>query len=445
LSSFARPSSRLPGWLLLAGILLVALNLRPVITAVGPVLPVIGDDAGLGSSALGVLAAVPIVAFAVVSPVVHPLARRFGVERTVLVSLVVLALGTLLRSAPGTAANLWIGTALVGATVAVGNVLLPVVVKKDFPLRVPATTAWYVATQSVFAAIASGVAVPLAAVGGWELALGVWAAPVALALAVWVPRLRAAKVRTSAPAPAAHRPAAAEGAPTAYRAPTADRTASVDRSGTADRAASVDRTETTGGGDAPRAPRDSVYRHRLAWLVAAYMGLQSTVFYTLLNWLPSVEQDLGVDPVTAGWHLFAFQAVAIVGNLAVPALMRVGGDQRVATTVVPGLVIVAMAGVWLAPGLLWVWIVLIGLGTGSAFVVALSLVGLRAADPGTASQLSAMSQALGYGLAAAGLVLAGVLRDLTGPGATVLLVVGVVAVVQVLVGLRVGRSRTLHV
>jgi CP family cyanate transporter-like MFS transporter len=149
--------------------------------------------------------------------------------------------------------------------------------------------------------------------------------------------------------------------------------------------------------------------------------------------------------VTAGWHLFAFQAVAIVGNLAVPALMRVGGDQRFATTVVPGLVIVAMAGVWLAPGLLWLWIVFIGLGTGSAFVVALSLVGLRAADPATASQLSAMSQALGYGLAAAGLVLAGVLRDVTGPGATVLLVVGVVAVAQVLVGLRVGWSRTLHV
>ena len=437
MSSFARSSSRLPVWLLLAGILLVALNLRPVITAVGPVLPVIGADAGLGSAALGVLAAVPIVAFAVVSPVVHPLARRFGVERTVLVSLVVLALGTLLRSAPGPATNLWIGTALVGATVAVGNVLLPVVVKKDFPLRVPATTAWYVATQSVFAAIASGVAVPLAAVGGWELALGVWAAPVALALAVWAPRLRAAKVRTSAPAPAAHHR-------TSDRPVSSERAAPSDRTSAVNRAASVD-TETPGAGGTAPARRDSVYRHRLAWLVAAYMGLQSTVFYTLLNWLPSVEQDLGVDPVTAGWHLFAFQAVAIVGNLAVPALMRVGGDQRVATTVVPGLVLVAMVGVWLAPGLLWLWIVLIVLGTGSAFVVALSLVGLRAADPGTASQLSAMSQALGYGLAAAGLVLAGVLRDVTGPGATVLLVVAVVAVLQVLVGLRVGRSRTLHV
>lgn len=437
MSSFARSSSRLPVWLLLAGILLVALNLRPVITAVGPVLPVIGADAGLGSAALGVLAAVPIVAFAVVSPVVHPLARRFGVERTVLVSLVVLALGTLLRSAPGPATNLWIGTALVGATVAVGNVLLPVVVKKDFPLRVPATTAWYVATQSVFAAIASGVAVPLAAVGGWELALGVWAAPVALALAVWAPRLRAAKVRTSAPAPAAHHR-------TSDRPVSSERAAPSDRTSAVNRAASVD-TETPGAGGTAPARRDSVYRHRLAWLVAAYMGLQSTVFYTLLNWLPSVEQDLGVDPVTAGWHLFAFQAVAIVGNLAVPALMRVGGDQRVATTVVPGLVLVAMVGVWLAPGLLWLWIVLIGLGTGSAFVVALSLVGLRAADPATASQLSAMSQALGYGLAAAGLVLAGVLRDVTGPGATVLLVVAVVAVLQVLVGLRVGRSRTLHV
>ncbi|WP_211287075.1 MFS transporter [Georgenia soli] len=403
MSGLARPSSRLPAWLLLAGILLVAVNLRPVISSVGPVLPVIGADVGLGSAALGVLAAVPIVAFAVVSPLVHPLGRRFGVERTVAVALVVLAIGTLLRSAPGPAAGLWVGTALIGATIAVGNVLLPVVVKKDFPFRVPATTAWYVATQSVFAATASGVAVPLADLGGWQLAVGIWVVPVALALAVWFPRLRRTTAAVRLPAPAGSSAAAA-----------------------------------------PSSPHASVYRRPLAWLVAAYMGLQSTVYYTMLNWLPTVEQDLGIDPATAGWHLFLFLAVGIVGNLAVPSLMRVGGDQRLAASLVSVLVLVAMTGIWLAPGLIWLWVSLVGLGTGSAFVVALSLVGLRAADPTTASQLSSMSQAVGYGLAAVGLVLAGAIRDLTGPGASVLLLVAVVAAILLAVGLSVGRPRTLH-
>ncbi|WP_418605667.1 MFS transporter [Georgenia sp. SUBG003] len=405
MTSFARRPSRLPAWLLLAGILLVAVNLRPAISAVGPVLPVIGEDVGLGSAALGALAAVPIVAFAVVSPVVHPLARRFGVERTVAASLVLLALGTLLRSAPGPAATLWIGTALIGATVAVGNVLLPVAVKKDFPLRVPATTAWYVAVQSVFAATASGVAVPLADLGGWQLAVGVWVVLVALALLAWMPRLRAAgRVRTS-------------GAPARPSGP---------------------------GAAAPSTPRGSVYRHRLAWLVAAYMGLQSTVFYVTLNWMPTVEQDLGVDPATAGWHLFSFLAVGIAGSLAVPSLMRVGGDQRLAAVLVSVLTLVGTAGIWLVPGLVWLWVPVIGLGTGSAFVVALSLVSMRAADPATASQLSAMSQAVGYAITAVGLVLAGVLRDLAGPGASVLLLMAVVAVLVLAVGLSVGRPRTLH-
>ncbi|MPV37345.1 MFS transporter [Georgenia subflava] len=401
----ARPLSAA---LLLAGILLVAINLRPVITSVGPILPQIGADTGLGSAELGVLAAVPVIAFAVVSPLVHPLARRFGMERTVLVALLVLGLGTLLRSLPGPTANLWLGTVLIGATVGVGNVALPAIVKKDFPFRVSATTGWYVATQSVFAAIASGLAVPLAGVGTWRLSLGLWAVLIVVGVLVWLPRITHAR-RTG---------------------DQAERTPDLARTIPATRPAGI-------------AGR-SVYRTRLAWLVAAYMGLQSLVFYTLLNWLPSVEQDLGVDAATAGWHLFTFQAVAIGSNLAVPSLMHLFGDQRFAASFVPTLMVVAMLGLWLAPGLLLVWVVMIGLSTGAAFVVALSLVGLRSADATTASQLSSMSQAVGYGVAALGLVGAGVLRDLTGPGPMLLVCLAVVALAQLVVGLMVGRERVLQ-
>ncbi|WP_448071190.1 MFS transporter [Georgenia yuyongxinii] len=385
----------LPAWLLLLGIVLVAANLRPVITAVGPVLPSVGADTGLSPSALGILAAVPVVAFGAVSPVVATLGRRFGIERTVAGALVLLAVGTVVRSLPGSAAPLWLGTALIGAAIAVGNVLLPAVVKKDFPLRLTTVTAVYIAVQSVFAATASGVAVPVAQAGTWRVALGAWAVLVVVALAVWLPRLRGGRGVTTA----------------AGRART---------------------------GGAP------VWRAGLAWEVAVYMGLQSTVFYVLVNWLPTLEQDLGVSAAAAGWHLFLYQVAAIFSNLATPALMRVGPDQRVASLLMPTLMLAGMLGLVLAPGLVQVWVAVVGLGSGGSFVVALSLVGLRAADPGTASRLSSMAQTVGYLGAAVGLVLAGVLRDLTGPGPLLLVALTAVVSGQLLVGWRVGRSRVLQ-
>lgn len=421
MNSFSRDRG-LPRWLLLAGILLVAANLRPVITAVGPVLPLIGSDLGLSASALGTLAAVPIVAFGVVSPVVHTLGRRFGVEQTVLAALILLAAGTVIRSLPGQSVTLWVGTALIGATVAVGNVLMPVVVKRDFPMHLTGATAGYTAAQSVFAALASGLAVPVAdAWGSWRLALGVWVLLMGVALILWLPRVTRRGRR---------RPLAADGATT--------------------RSASSTGPSASGPLDAPRAAdvpavrRVSVWRSSLAWQVAIYMGLQSTVFYTVVNWLPTLEQDLGVDPATAGWHLFLFQATGIVSNLAAPTLMRIGPDQRFAAVGVPTCTLVAVLGVVLVPSLLVVWIVLLGLGTGGAFVIALSFVGLRSVDPTTTSKLSSMSQAVGYLLAAAGLLGVGALRDLTGPGPALFYALASVAVLQLVTGSQVGRNRVIR-
>ncbi|GAA1626770.1 MFS transporter [Georgenia ruanii] len=394
--SFSSPHGRpLRAGLLLAGIVLVAANLRPVITAVGPVLPLMGADTGLSPAALGLLAAVPVAGFGLVSPVVHPLAERFGMERVVLAAMIVLGVGTVVRSLPGSVAPLWVGTGLIGASIAVGNVLLPVAVKKDFPLRLTVVTGVYIAVQSVFAGLASGFAMPVAAASSWRVALGLWVVLVALAIVVWLPRLRSGReVRV-----VTHRPRPTRGAP--------------------------------------------VWRSGLAWQVAVYMGLQSTVYYTLVNWLPTLEHDTGVSPVAAGWHLFLYMFAAIASNLAAPALMRVGGDQRFASTLMPVLMITGMVGLVLAPGLVVLWVVLVGLGSGGSIVIAMSLVGLRSPDHPTASRLSSMAQGVGYGSAAAGVLLAGVLRDLTGPGPLLLLCLAGVTVAQFVLGLGVGRNRVL--
>lgn len=406
----AEPGRGLATGLLLLGVLLVAANLRAVLTAVGPVLPEIGADLEIGATRLGLLVSLPIFAFAAVSPLVHAIARRHGVTRTVLVALLVLLAGTLLRSVPNEPA-LWIGTAVIGAGIAVGNVLLPVVVRQDFPDRVPSVTGYYIAAQSVVAGAASGLAVPIAELtGAWEIAVGAWVVLIAFALVSWLPRMRGRAPQTAAlPSTPVPTPV-----PTPARMPEP-------------------------------APREVplVWRSGLAWQVAAYFGLQSTAFYVLVSWLPTVEQDLGVAPATAGWHLSVFLAVGIVANLAAPFLMRLGGDQRVAAVTTPVLTVVAVGGLAVAPGLVALWVALAGMAVGGSMVVALSLITVRSGDATAGSRLSSMVQSVGYLGVACGLVVAGVVRDLAGPGSHLLLYVGVVAAAQLAVGLSVGRNRVL--
>lgn len=378
--------------MLLAGVLLVAANLRAVLTSVGPVLPLMAED-GLSPSLLGVLVAIPVATFAVVSPFVHPLAVRWGVDRTVLAALVVLALGSAIRSVGGDGAGLWIGTVLLGAAIAVGNVLLPVATKTDFPERLPAVTGQYMAVQSVVAGIAAGLAVPVAHMwDSWELAIGIWAVLVVVALVAWAPRLS--------------------------------------------------RRNASGGVVEPpgqAAPTVRVWRSAAAWQVAVYFMLQSAAFYTLINWLPTVEQDLGISSAAAGWHLSLFMVVGILANLGTPLLFGIGGDQRFAAVVMPVGMIVAFLGMLLLPAAQALWAALAGFALGGAMVTSLSLIGLRSGDPRTASRLSAMVQTVAYGGVSVALVLAGVIRDVAGPGPHLLFYVLAFSVALIVAGLFAGR------
>lgn len=186
----------------------------------------------------------------------------------------------------------------------------------------------------------------------------------------------------------------------------------------------------------------TLWRSVPAWRLAAYMGTQSVAFSTAFSWIPSVEQHLGVDPAHAGWHMFALQLAGILGSLLTPVLMRAGTDERWAATV-PGLIISAGAlGLWLAPAAVLVWVVLIGLGTGSAFVAILALIAIRAADLRTAPRLSSMAQAVGYTIAAVGLLTAGFVFE-ANVLAVLPLIVAVGAATAAL-GLGVGRRHSIR-
>lgn len=392
-----------PGPLGLLGILLVAACLRPAITSVGPLLTRIGDSLDLGAGSLGVLGAVPLLAFAGLSMLVHPLARRLGTDQAVLLSLIVLAAAIVFRSLPLPGA-LWIGTLLLGAGIAVCNVLVPTVVKRDYPRRVSPMTGAYSATMNGFAAGASGLAVPIAAgvIGGWRLALGISAVIAVAAAIVWALRMR----RFAPAGTDTVRPPAATSRPVR-------------------RAGSI------------RPP----WRSPLAWQVTLHMGLQSTVFYVLATWLPSLESDAGLSGTAAGVHLLIYQAVGIPAGLFVTAIMARFVDQRAITPVVTVPVLIAMVGFLVSPSLMVLWVILAGMGNGCSIAIALSLIGLRSRTAEGTARLSGMAQSLGYLMAAGGPSLAGWLRQLTQSWTPVLTFVIGLTVGQAVFAFLAGRNR----
>jgi CP family cyanate transporter-like MFS transporter len=378
-----------------ATVFVVALSLRPALTAVGPVLPRIGLDLHLGEAAQGLLGTLPLLAFAVTSPLVHFASRRFGMERTVFVSLLVLALSSALRPYSGQA-GLWIGTCIVGASIAVGNVLVPVIIKRDYAGHVSRATGVYTAFITGGAAIASILAVPIADAVDWRLSLAVWGGLAVLVAVIWLPR-------TLSPEPSPP--------------PVAD----------------------------DDDPPVSVWRQPMAWMVTGFMGLQSTSFYLIVNWLPSIEIANGVAERTTGIHLFLFQGFGLIGGLSIPRLMKHPTDQRAGTVTASVPVLVALLGLLLLPHLALVWAILAGLGQGAALVAALSLISLRGRTHHETTQLSGMAQAVGYLLAATGPVLAGYLAEHTGSWHTTLTVFAGLSFIQLLLGTAAGRdSRQRH-
>jgi CP family cyanate transporter-like MFS transporter len=190
----------------------------------------------------------------------------------------------------------------------------------------------------------------------------------------------------------------------------------------------------------PDAAAPRLRRLPTAWLVTAFMGLQSTCFYVLVNWLPTIERTLGVDPAVAGLHLFLFQICGVLAGLAVPLLMR-HHDLRAGAIAASLPVVVAMLGLLLVPSLVLVWALLAGAGQGASLVVALSLISLRGGSPQGTTRLSGMAQSLGYLLAACGPIAAGALAEATGGWSASLVLVGLLGTVQLVAGILAGRMK----
>lgn len=377
------------------GVILLASNLRPLVVAVGPLLGVISADVHLSATMAGLLTTLPVLCFGAFAPLAPRLSQRIGVEATLLLTMGIIGLGALLRLIPAVTA-LYAGTVVIGAGIAIGNVLIPSVIKRDFPGRVALMTALYTTTLCVVPAAAAGLTVPLShATGlGWRPSLTLWGLLAVLAAAVWLPRVRRhTRLRGSEVAAIEH-------------------------------------------------PVRGLWRNPLAWMVTAYMGLQSMTFYTVMAWLPTRFAEAGMSVAAAGGVLSLASLISMLGALGAPFLIARGIRPGPVAVFGAGLYLGALIGVLVAPVAgAYVWAAMLGIGQGLAISLAVLFIVDRSPDNRHTAQLSSMAQCFGYLLAGVGPLLFGVVHDLTGGWTAPLVVLAAVLIPQALAGLAAAQDR----
>lgn len=407
-------------WLLVTAVLLTAAALRSPITGVGAIIGEIEASTGLSHTMSGMLTTLPLIAFAVFALAAPGLSTRLGMERTLFCSMLLMTGGILVRALPSVAA-LFAGTALIGIGIAVCNVLLPGLIKRDFPQQVGLMTSLFTTCLTFWAAISSGISVPLSQGPlGWRGALTIWAVLTAIGTLVWLPLLS----RRTADSGGKDLDATANNRSSSLTA--------------AEPAAPTGRQ--SGQGEANRLPR-GIWRSRVAWLVTIFMGFQSILFYISISWLPDILQERGMNAEQAGWMLSLMQLISMAGSFLMPLLAARSDSQKWLTAATAALCVIGFGGIWAGPvSLAALFILLLGVGSGSTFGLAIVFFSLRSRTTEQANALSGMAQSVGYVLAAFGPTLFGYLHDLSGSWDTPLAVITGVSVLTALFGYAAGRK-----
>ena len=371
----------------------LALNLRPAVNGLGAVTPELRAATGLSGAAVGVLLALPTLSFALLGLPAAALAARFGTNRTITFALVAMVVGQLVRSVGSGVPALFAGSVIALAGIAVGNVLMPGLVRLYFPDRITGMTAVYTTALSAGGAIAAGVTLPIEHAAGaqWRFGLGLWAVTAAIALIPWL------AVKSGRPA----------GAPRGRPILIGIR---------------------------------HLARTRLAWVMVGFFGTQALQAYVMFGWLPEILTSAGATDTVAALYVSLLALIGVVIAAVVPSLMA-----HVKVVVV----IVTMASCYLAgylgllfdaAGSTWLWTVLIGIGTG-AFPVALTLIGMRSRTSSGTLALSGFTQSFGYLLASVGPFLFGVVHDVSGSWTAPLVMLIGLVLVHLAFGLAAARTR----
>lgn len=393
------PSGSRNAAVLTVGLLLIALNLRTGVASVGPVLTNIRDGIGLSATSASLLTTIPVVAFGAFAFLTPWLTRRLGMHQMLGFAMLVLAAGVTLRLQPSQA-SLFTGTIIVGAAIAVANVVLPAVIKHDLPERVGVMMGLYSTALFLSAALADGLAVPLlvATDGDWRRALAFWSVPAAVAFLAWTPEF--------------------------FR---------------------TDRVSADTAALLPELGQPSfrgILTDRVAIAVTVLMGVQSTGYYATLTWLPTLLQDHGMSAHDAGWMLSYSAFPGIAASLVSPALARRARPTWVPIALSAVLDGVAYIGLALAPvGPAYLWMTLLGLGQGASISLSLSYIAWRSPDARHAGHVSTMAQGFGYLLASLGPVGFGALHSVSRNWTVPLIGLGALLVPQLIAGALASRER----
>lgn len=383
-ASIARPA------LLVVGLLLIATNLRAPITGVAPILETLRSTLTLSPLQSGLLTTLPLLAFGFISPFAAVLARTYGLERTLFGALIGIVAGVIVRSL-GPVWCLYLGTGMLGAAIAVGNVLLPSLVKRDFPTMVPTITGICGIAMGGAAALASVSAVPLYNGLGWQAALGMLVVLPLVSGAVWSAQL------------GGHTPPAANTSTLSHGGP--------------------------------------VWHSALAWQVTLFMGFNSLLYYILAGWLPAILIDAGFAPASAGSLHGAMQLASALPGLVLGPIVSRMKDQKLIAAATATFMCTGLLGLIFAPHWSLLWVCLFGAGSGGGVLLAFIAMGLRTRSAHQAATLSGMAQCVGYLLAACGPAVAGKAHDLTGGWHAPLAIGAVLAVAMAIFGVLAGRNR----
>lgn len=370
--SHIRPPLVTPTALLLLGVLLIAICLRSPITGVGPLLEHLQIQLNLSSTQAGMLTTLPLLVFAFFSPIASTLGRRIGLEKALMFSLICLLTGITARSA-GSINGLFFGTLIIGIGIAIANVLLPSLMKRDFPTKVATVTSIYVLMMGVGSALSASLAIPMmhladhlsiALIPDWAFALGGIVIFPVLAILVWLPQLK---------------------------------------------------KHTSPNQDTPAVDSHSyLWSSTAAWQITLFLALNSFLMYTFISWLPSMLVDSGYSHETAGVIHGLLQLFTAVPAIVMIPLMVKMPDKRLLSLGLTTLVFLGILGFIFLPNQAFLWSMMFGFGAGGGFILALTLISLRTHDAHQAASLSGMAQCLGYLLAASGPVLIGTIHQSTG-------------------------------
>jgi len=359
-----RGKSPIGRFLLGTSLVLIAFNLRPVFSSASALLPEIRSGLGLTAFGTSILTTLPVVCMGLFSPLAPRLAQRLGTERVLLGVILLLALGTALRGI-SSISLLFFGTALTGACIAIGNVLLPGVVKRDFPDKAALMTGCYTMALCAGAASAAGLTLPIEHILGGSLggALAAWALPALVVGLLWLPQVIGSGTQARR---------------TGFRVM-------------------------------------GLWTDAVAWQVTLFMGLQSALAYCVFGWLVPILRERGLDGVTAGAIVSVSVMVQAASCLVAPHIAVRGKDQRAINAILCAVAVTALLGLLFAPlWTVWFWAVLQGIGQGGLIAVALTVIVLRSPDPHVAAHLSGMAQFIGYLLAAIGPLVVGMIHGWTG-------------------------------